>query len=64
MTWPKTGAIHYYAQLGLPDKGRAIIELVVCWMLLNLIFRVFGQKMRDLASLSFPPLMDLECHGL
>ncbi len=39
---PKTGAIHYHAQLGLPDKGRAINELVVCnswdlepWDLLN-----------------------------
>ncbi len=26
---PKTGAAHYHAQLGLPDKGRAIKELVV-----------------------------------
>ena len=30
MPWPQTGAIHYYAQLGLPDKGRAIKGLVVC----------------------------------
>ncbi len=30
MPWPKTGATHYHAQLGLPDKGRAIIVLVVC----------------------------------
>ena len=28
--WPKTGATHYHAQLGLPDKGRAIKGLVVC----------------------------------
>ncbi len=27
---PITGATHYHAQLGLPDKGRAIKELVVC----------------------------------
>ncbi len=27
---PKTGATHYYAQLGLPAKGRAIKELFVC----------------------------------
>ena len=27
---PKTGATNYHAQLGLPDKGRAIKELVVC----------------------------------
>ena len=27
---PKTGATHYHAQLGLPDKGRTIKELVVC----------------------------------
>ncbi len=30
MPWPQTGATHYYAQLGLPDKGRAIKGLVVC----------------------------------
>ena len=28
--WPKTGATQYNAQLGLPDKGRAIKGLVVC----------------------------------
>ncbi len=28
--WPETGATQYYAQLGLPDKGRAIKGLVVC----------------------------------
>ena len=27
----KTGATHYHAQLGLPDKGRAIKGLVVCY---------------------------------
>ena len=39
---PKTVATHYHAQLGLPDKGRAINGLVVCnnwdlepWDLLN-----------------------------
>ncbi len=30
MPWPQTGATHYHAQLGLPDKGLAIKELVVC----------------------------------
>ena len=29
MPWPQTGATQYHAQLGLPDKGRAIKELVV-----------------------------------
>ena len=29
----KTGALHYHAQLELPDKGRAIKEMVVCWVL-------------------------------
>ena len=29
MPWPKTGATQYHAQLGLPDKGRAIKGLVV-----------------------------------
>ncbi len=27
MPWPKTGATHYHAQLGLPEKGRTIEEL-------------------------------------
>ncbi len=32
MPWSqKTGATHYHAQLGLPDKSRAIKGLVVCW---------------------------------
>ena len=31
MPWPKTGETRYHAQLGLPDKGRAIKGLVVCW---------------------------------
>ncbi len=31
MPWSQTGATHYHAHhLGLPDKGRAIKELVVC----------------------------------
>ena len=29
MHWPQTGATYYQAQLGLPDKGRVIKELVV-----------------------------------
>ncbi len=31
MPWAKTGATHYHAQLGLPDKGRAINGLVDCF---------------------------------
>ncbi len=31
MSWrPQTGVTQYHAQLGLPDKGRAIKGLVVC----------------------------------
>ncbi len=30
MPWPQTGATQYHAQLGLPDKSRAIKGLVVC----------------------------------
>ena len=30
MPWPQTGSTHYHAQLGLPDKGRAIKGLVIC----------------------------------
>ncbi len=35
MPWQQTGATHYHAQLGLPDKGRTIKELVflhVVWL--------------------------------
>ena len=42
MHWPQTGATQYHAQLGLPDKGRTIKGVVVCyswdlepWDLLN-----------------------------
>ena len=27
MPWPKTGATQYHAQIGLPDKGRNILNL-------------------------------------
>ncbi len=30
MPWPQTCTTQYHAQLGLPDKGRAIKLLVVC----------------------------------
>ena len=30
MPLTQTGATHYHAQLGLPDRGRAIKGLVVC----------------------------------
>ena len=30
MPWPQTGTTDYHAQLGHPDKGRAIKGLVVC----------------------------------
>ena len=32
MPWPKIGAMHYHAYLGLQDKGRAIIGLIVCYV--------------------------------
>ena len=53
ISWSETSATHYYAQLGLPDKGRAIKVLP------NLIPRVFGQKWRDLAPLNYPLLWEL-----
>ncbi len=31
MPWPQTGATQYHAQLGLPDKGRAIKVLPNNW---------------------------------
>ncbi len=30
MLWPQTGASQYHAQLGLPEKGRAIRGMDVC----------------------------------
>ena len=35
--WPLKGATQYHAQLGLPGKDRPIKELVVSWVLPNLI---------------------------
>ncbi len=32
MTWPKTGAIHFHAQLGRPYKGRIFKVLVLQWL--------------------------------
>ncbi len=55
MPWSKTGVIHKHAQLGLPDKGRAIIGLVACYQ--YPILRVFGRKRRDLAPLVLATLL-------
>ncbi len=65
MPWPKTGANHCYAQLGVPDKGCAIKELIVCCVLPNLTPLMFGQKRRDTIPLSYPWLLNLMlgCHG-
>ena len=41
MPWPKISATYYHAQFGIPDKGRAIKESVVFWMLLKLTTRMF-----------------------
>ena len=44
LPWPKTGgATYYHAKLGLRYKGRAVIELFVCCVLLNSIPRMFGK---------------------
>ena len=47
MLWRQTEANHYHAQLGLLDKGHAIKEFIVYWVLLHLIPRVFERKRRD-----------------
>ena len=57
MLWPKTGATHKYAQLGLPDKGCAIKELVFWWVLIKTIPRVFERKRSYFAALSYPRLL-------
>ena len=53
LSWPKTGATPYHAQLGLPDKGCAIKELVVCLVLLNLI-RVLTENVFWAKTFGFP----------
>ena len=37
MPWPQTGATHFHAKLGPPDKGRAIKGLVFCWSMARII---------------------------
>ena len=44
MPWPKTGATHCHAQLGSPDKDRAIKGLVVC----NVLY--YGYEVKDQES--------------
>ena len=51
MPWTQTGATHYNAQLGLPDKGRAIKGLVAC-------------NNRDLEPLDPQNGLDLGCYQL
>ena len=41
MPWPQTGATHYHAQLGLPDKGRAIKGLIICYVVW-LVSMIYG----------------------
>ena len=43
MPWPRTGPTHYHAQLGLPDKGRVIKGLVICYeVLLGSLIYIMG----------------------
>ena len=61
MTWPKTGATHYHAQLGIPDKGRAIKELVVSGKFSHTSLVQFGQeKHQIILNCVFRPLDDLK----
>ena len=55
--WPQSIPLQF--AVGIKDKGRSIKELVVSLMFLNLILGVFGQKRRDLATLSYPGLFEL-----
>ena len=48
MTWPKTGATHFHAQLGIPDKGRAIKELVVFGKFSHTLLVKFGQEIHHI----------------
>ncbi len=52
MPSPQTGATHWNAQLGPPDKGLAIKGMVVCWSMARINDLWDGsidkRKMRDL----------------
>ena len=37
MPWHKSGTTPYHAQIGFLDKGRALKELNVCWVMRILI---------------------------
>ena len=66
MPWTKIGATHYLLCTVRTSSQRSCIkEFVVGFMLLKLIPRVFVQKRRYLAHLSYPKLLDLtlECQG-
>ncbi len=54
MPWSQTGAVQYHAQLGLPDKGRAIKVLVV---FIKLGSKAFGPAKRSCPRLlsTVPP---------
>ncbi len=53
MTWPKIGPTQYHAQLGLPDKGRAVIGLVV-WKSLK---TGHGNELHLFGAKAFPLLI-------
>ena len=36
MSWLKTGVFYFHVQLGPPDKGRAIIGLIICWSMASI----------------------------
>ena len=60
----KNAVSYHHAQFGLPEKEHAIKELVVRWVLLNLLPRLFGRKRRN--CLPLVGLLDLTfyCLGL
>ena len=43
---PQKGATHYYAQLGVSNKGREIKGLIVCWTLLSQYPWMIEQRVR------------------
>ena len=51
MPWPQTGATHYHAKFGLPDKVRAIIGLVVCFVAMARINELLSLNKRKVRGL-------------
>ena len=53
MPWSNTGATQYCEQLRLPDKGRTLKEIVVCWSVWTEKDRFFYLSYSSILNLMF-----------